>query len=659
MNPFFVNSFLLLDRFESAFHDHDRIFQELRSRHEPAQQGHRSGRAPAGSHRAAAHQHSGIIALSRASQSSALGVRRQFTLAREGIKPMPSACPAARTSQTQPSGNTIKPPVPANGRAKSPWQLASPPDSGEVAHRGLHTCFTASPSHTLLAIHKGMLCDGYVLSMQVKLIQQSQRLLHLVLAYHPEDMVILQLDMLQRTIGLYHCTTLPGSLQDVLSAECLVQQSFTLQQLWAGQRFHPLSVTIAKGLQVRFMDTLILQMAMVDRDWSGGCGVLCMEGCQQLIVKDWVIAPLAASSASAAAAAAGAAAVPEGKTGTHNHRTSSKQCTKPAVAVPGDAMTMTSVTAKLASLRFDRDLIDTITADLITTKQSYSFDSIAGLHLAKRLLQEAVLLPILLPEAFTGLTAPWKGILLFGPPGTGKTMLAKAVAGMSHEQCAFFNCSGASLVSKWRGDSEKMVRCLFEAARLLAPSVIFLDEADALLSKRGGEEHEASRRMKTEFFSQMDGLQQAQQEGRVLVLAATNCPWDLDPAALRRLEKRVYVPLPDASARKEHFRLCIQQSNAAELAEESMLEGLAAHSDGLSGADIQIACRDAAMAPMRRLVRTTSVEQIRTQRAAGSLIVPQMTAVDLEDAVRRTLPSVDSKQVAKYEDWNAKFGCTE
>lgn len=206
-----------------------------------------------------------------------------------------------------------------------------------------------------------------------------------------------------------------------------------------------------------------------------------------------------------------------------------------------------------------------------------------------------------------------------------------------------------------------MIRCLFEAARHLSPAIIFLDEVDALLSARGGDgEHEASRRMKNEFFQQMDGLSRSNNDGgdgRVLVLAATNCPWDLDMAALRRLEKRVYVPLPDHLQRVAHFRLCIthyqqhqqqqqlgttagggwqtkKEVNADKketvvdgddvLDGEDVLNRLAELSKGLSGADIQVVCREAAMAPMRRMLTSNTIDELQTQWNHGSLQIAQV-----------------------------------
>ncbi|ETV98423.1 fidgetin-like protein 1, variant 4 [Aphanomyces invadans] len=185
--------------------------------------------------------------------------------------------------------------------------------------------------------------------------------------------------------------------------------------------------------------------------------------------------------------------------------------------------------------------------DVLETAPDVRWGDIAGLDDAKQMLQEAVVLPLLRPDLFTGLRAAPKGALLFGPPGTGKTMLAKAVATESH--ATFFSVTASTLTSKWVGEGEKLVRALFDMARELQPSVIFLDEIDSLLSIRSAGEHDAARRLKNEFLIQLDGVGSSS-EDRILVLGATNLPHDLDEAIVRRLEKRVYVPLPDEAARK-------------------------------------------------------------------------------------------------------------
>ncbi|KAK7896429.1 hypothetical protein WMY93_021754 [Mugilogobius chulae] len=171
-----------------------------------------------------------------------------------------------------------------------------------------------------------------------------------------------------------------------------------------------------------------------------------------------------------------------------------------------------------------RELASIISRDIYLHSPNVRWEDIIGLEDAKRLVKEAVVYPIKYPQLFTGILSPWKGLLLYGPPGTGKTMLAKAVA--TECKTTFFNISASSIVSKWRGDSEKLVRVLFELARYHAPSTIFLDELESVMGQRGstmGGEHEGSRRMKTELLVQMDGL--ARSDDLVFVLAASNLPW--------------------------------------------------------------------------------------------------------------------------------------
>jgi SpoVK/Ycf46/Vps4 family AAA+-type ATPase len=209
----------------------------------------------------------------------------------------------------------------------------------------------------------------------------------------------------------------------------------------------------------------------------------------------------------------------------------------------------------------DEKVAKQILNEIVVKGDEVHWDDVAGLNVAKKALKEAVVYPFLRPDLFMGLREPARGMLLFGPPGTGKTMLARAVA--TESKSTFFAISASSLTSKWHGESEKLVRALFALAKALAPSIIFVDEIDSLLSARSGSsEHEASRRSKTEFLIQWSDLQRAAagrdtsigDATRVLVLAATNCPWDIDEAARRRFVRRQYIPLPEPETRETQIR---------------------------------------------------------------------------------------------------------
>lgn len=196
----------------------------------------------------------------------------------------------------------------------------------------------------------------------------------------------------------------------------------------------------------------------------------------------------------------------------------------------------------------DGNLIETLENEILDKNPSVAFTDIAELENAKNILKEAVLLPLLMPNFFKGIRRPWKGVLLYGPPGTGKTMLAKALA--TQGKTVFFNVSASTFASKWRGESEKLIRLLFEMAKFYAPTTIFIDEVDSIGSKRTDGENEASRRVKSELLVQMDGVNASSSENEngndnkskmIMVLGATNKPWDLDEALRRRFEKRVCI----------------------------------------------------------------------------------------------------------------------
>jgi katanin p60 ATPase-containing subunit A1 len=322
-----------------------------------------------------------------------------------------------------------------------------------------------------------------------------------------------------------------------------------------------------------------------------------------------------------------------------------------------------------------------ILRDVYVGSPDVRWDDVAGLAVAKKILREAVVAPFRYPALFTGLLRPWRGVLLHGPPGTGKTMLAKAVATESgggesganeKEKCVFFNVSASTVVSKYRGDSEKLVRVLFELARFRAPSVVFMDEIDSLMCERGGAggEHEASRRMKTELLIQLDGLDGASANAKdgdnsydseterkcVFLLAATNTPWALDPALLRRMEKRVFVGLPDVDARRAMFTRLL---GGRKLAPEVSVTDLAAkHTENYSGSDVATLCKEMAMAPLRRLVASLDAGAANSARgkAEASAIGP-ITAEDVRNALATAKPSA-ANQLERHERWSAQFGQT-
>ncbi len=219
----------------------------------------------------------------------------------------------------------------------------------------------------------------------------------------------------------------------------------------------------------------------------------------------------------------------------------------------------------------------------------------------------------------------------------------------------FFNITATSLASKYRGESEKLVRILFEMARFYAPSTIFIDEIDSLASKRGGEaEHEASRRLKSELLIQMDGVaasSEGAREKQVIVLGATNFPWQLDDALLRRLEKRIYIPLPGVAGRAKMFELNLKSVGVSP--DLSMTE-LSNRTEGYSGADISMICRDASLMSMRRVIAGLKPEEIKSLSKAD--MDQPVTMADFEEVLRRVKPSVNKADIKKHEQWMAELG---
>ncbi|ESK87482.1 msp1p [Moniliophthora roreri MCA 2997] len=227
------------------------------------------------------------------------------------------------------------------------------------------------------------------------------------------------------------------------------------------------------------------------------------------------------------------------------------------------------------------------------------FSDIGGLDPIISSLRESVIYPLLYPSLFSGssslLGAP-KGVLLYGPPGCGKTMLAKALA--KESGATFINIAASVLTNKWFGESNKLIAGLFSLARKTQPSIIFIDEIDSFLRERSSGDHEAMSMMKAEFMTLWDGLKSSNE--RILVLGATNRPNDIDSAIFRRLPKRFAVSLPDHDQRLKILNLMLKDTS---LAPDFQIDFLAQISEGLSGSDLKELCRNAAMLPVREYMR--------------------------------------------------------
>lgn len=245
----------------------------------------------------------------------------------------------------------------------------------------------------------------------------------------------------------------------------------------------------------------------------------------------------------------------------------------------------------------DNDKYDAIDSTKINGEDiRVTWDDVVGLTLTKELLHDTVILPKKFPSMFTGKRKPWSAILLYGPPGTGKSFLAKAVAYESGS--AFFSISSSDIMSKWQGESEKMVAALFKRARTSAPAVIFIDEVDSLAGERSDGEQDSTRRIKTQLLTEMQGVSTKEGDS-LLVLAATNTPWTLDSAFRRRFQKRIYVPLPDKDARTVLFRKGLG-TDIAHTMDEAGFKLLGEMTDGYSGSDITNVVRSAMMEPIRK-----------------------------------------------------------
>ena len=278
---------------------------------------------------------------------------------------------------------------------------------------------------------------------------------------------------------------------------------------------------------------------------------------------------------------------------------------------------------------------DIIACDVANPHQiTTTFDSIGGLGKTKKELYDLVILPLRRPELFSGnLLKPVKGCMLYGPPGTGKTLLAKALA--KECQACFINVRTSTLQSKWFGDANKLVSAVFSLAWKLQPSIIFIDEVDSFLGARKGNEHEANTSMKTEFMTMWDGFQ-TNEHARVMVLAATNRPWEVDEAILRRLPRTFEVGLPDAANRANILAVILRDEHVAPgffgPGPNAPIYKIARATEQYSGSDLKELCKAAAYGPIRDLIEEEDrLEKRRAMRAVASKISSEVDELDGAD----------------------------
>jgi len=321
------------------------------------------------------------------------------------------------------------------------------------------------------------------------------------------------------------------------------------------------------------------------------------------------------------------------------------------------------------------ELVGSLKRSIMSEKPKIKLQDVVGLDEAKKSLKEAVIFPIQAPQLYSedGDDQPWAAILLYGPPGTGKSYIAKAIAGESN--ATFFSLSSSDLISKYVGQSEQLIKTLFQMAREMQPSIVFIDEIESILSARGGNSSTSDHHDKvvTEMLVQMEGA--GVDNTGVLVLGATNLPWALDMGSIRRLERRIYVPLPDPMARAQMF---IKKLKGKFQFSKEFLSEAVNLTDNYSGADIRSIVKAACVMPRRRVTEGTHFKPhpekqghlvpCDPQDPAGRALSfetaqdktifenPPLTEADILCAIMDTKPTVDPTTLSKYVDWTAQLG---
>ncbi len=310
-------------------------------------------------------------------------------------------------------------------------------------------------------------------------------------------------------------------------------------------------------------------------------------------------------------------------------------------STPAESITVASTKPEQDLDDDEKRLQEMISDTIITERPNIKMIEVAGLDDAKQAINDAILTPLKHPELFKGKARqPWRGILFYGPAGCGKTLIAKAVA--SEVNATFFNVSAANIVSKWLGESERLVMHLFQLARKNQPAIVFIDELDSIGVSRSGDDVGGERRMKTQLLTELQGLA-SNHDDRVTVIGATNLPWEIDFALKSRFEKRIHVPLPNTEARAAILEIHMED---IEISPTIDFVEMADLTEGYSGRDISIVCREAAMEPIRDLQRTGRLDDERE-----ILDIRPVSRDDFLSAIENIRPATPPEDVRRYIDW--------